>query len=524
MQEFLRKDFSKILKHNGLEARRLMRESDSTVARVYDRNLEGLDVTVELYGPYARIVDYGDESLCDDDRIEVIDLVRRFLYIESDKVIFRERRKRPNGEQHEKNDESLVVEVRENSHIFKTELLKYVDTGLFLDQEKTRRSVEASSFGMKVLNLFSYTGSFSVYAAYGGAERVDSVDLSNVYTAWARENLDNNGFFDRNKYPTYAEDAETFIETAIRERKKWDIIIFDPPAFSNSHKAHDFDLKKDYLFYLYNFTKILSDGGVVIFSENLSSFNLDKGKIKAYYKSQEVTDELRAFGFSKKRSSVRIFRLEKVKEFKGEMMKRIIDDDSLEMLSLGDEGEKKERKPFKKEERRERRPERREFERGERRGYGVERGSFKDRKPYTEERRWEGGRRDSERPSYRRDSDSYRERRRHDDRPSFRDDYEERPRRRDYERPRDDRDGRWNRDDRPQRRDYDDRPRRRDWEERPSYRREYDDEKPRRSFDDRPRRPRDAEERPRRPRKAPVPYGYDEFRRTKGRDEKKEDE
>ena len=218
MQEFLRKDFSKILKHNGLEARRLMRESDSTVSRVYDRNLEGLDVTVELYGPYARIVDYGDESLCDDDRIEVIDLVRRFLYIESDKVIFRERRKRPNGEQHEKNDESLVVEVRENSHIFKTELLKYVDTGLFLDQEKTRRSVEASSFGMKVLNLFSYTGSFSVYAAYGGAERVDSVDLSNVYTAWARENLDNNGFFDRNKYPTCAEDAETFIETAIRER------------------------------------------------------------------------------------------------------------------------------------------------------------------------------------------------------------------------------------------------------------------------------------------------------------------
>ena len=521
MEEFEKKDFSKILKHNALEGRRWMNSTSSDAVRVYDRNLLSFPITVDLYGPYARAVDYSDGGMSEDDRTVAIDLISRFLYVERDKVIWKERKKREGREQHEKEDESLRIAVHENGLEFECELRSYTDTGLFLDQALTRSYIESISMGMKVLNLFSYTGSFSVYAAYGGAERVDSVDLSNVYTAWARENLDNNGFFDRNKYPTCAEDAETFIETAIRERKKWDIIIFDPPAFSNSHKAHDFDLKKDYLFYLYNFTKILTDGGVVIFSENLSSFNLDKGKIKAYYKSQEVTDELRAFGFSKKRSSVRIFRLEKVKEFKGEMMKRIIDDDSLEMLSLGDEGEKKERKPFKKEERRERRPERREFERGERRGYGVERGSFKDRKPYTEERRWEGGRRDSERPSYRRDSDSYRERRRYDDRPSFRDDYEERPRRRDYERPRDDR---WNRDDRPQRRDYDDRPRRRDWEERPSYRREYDDERPRRSFDDRPRRPRDAEERPRRPRKAPVPYGYDEFRRTKGRDEKKDDE
>ena len=516
MQEFLRKDFSKILKHNGLEARRLMRESDSTVSRVYDRNLEGLDVTVELYGPYARIVDYGDESLCDDDRIEVIDLVRRFLYIESDKVIFRERRKRPNGEQHEKNDESLVVEVRENSHIFKTELLKYVDTGLFLDQEKTRRSVEASSFGMKVLNLFSYTGSFSVYAAYGGAERVDSVDLSNVYTAWARENLDNNGFFDRNKYPTYAEDAETFIETAIRERKKWDIIIFDPPAFSNSHKAHDFDLKKDYLFYLYNFTKILSDGGVVIFSENLSSFNLDKGKIKAYYKSQEVTDELRAFGFSKKRSSVRIFRLEKVKEFKGEVMKRIIDDDSLEMLSLKEEGGKREKKPFKREERRD--------YGAPRRSYGIERGSFNDRKSFDgDEKARREERRFDDRPSYGRDFDryerrSYSERRRDDDFPSRRKFNDARPERRGYDRPDYDRKPRWDRDDRP-RRDYQERPRR--YDDRP--RREDDEGRGSRRFEDRRERPSYSEDRPRRARKAPVPYGYDEFRRTKGRDEKKND-
>ena len=51
MEEFQKKDFSKILKHNGLEARRWMKETDSECARIYDRNLEGIDVTVDLYGP-----------------------------------------------------------------------------------------------------------------------------------------------------------------------------------------------------------------------------------------------------------------------------------------------------------------------------------------------------------------------------------------------------------------------------------------------------------------------------------------
>ena len=521
MQDFLRKDFSKILKHNGLEARRLMRESGSNVARVYDRNLEGLDVTVDLYGPYARILDYGDEPLSEAMMVEVIDLVRRFLYIESDKVFYKVRKKRERGEQHEKEDESLSLSVLENGHTFRVELLKYVDTGLFLDQANTRKSVEEAAFGLKVLNLFSYTASFSVYAAAGGAESVDSVDLSNVYTAWGRENMDSNGFLDRSKYQMIASDAETFIESALKERRKWDLIIFDPPSFSNSHKAHDFDLKKDYLYYLYNFTKLLNDGGIVIFSENLSSFNLDKGRLKAYYKIKEVSDELRAFGFTKKRSLLRIFRLEKVKEFKGEVMKRIMDDDSLERLTLPGE-EKSERKPRATErkawgpERRDARPDYRKQER--RGGYGIERGSFKDRRDRRDYP-------DSDRP--------WREKRRFDDRPGYPERRrEERDGRRDYDRAeRSDRDRRF--DDRP-RREYGDKK-----SDRPS---RWNDERPRRegsyrsdrSYDERRMERRDRDERPRfrsdergvgrRVKKAPVPYGYDEFRRTKGRDDENKDE
>ena len=549
MQEFLRKDFSKILKHNGLEARRLMRESDSTVARVYDRNLEGLDVTVELYGPYARIVDYGDESLCDDDRIEVIDLVRRFLYIESDKVIFRERRKRPNGEQHEKNDESLVVEVRENSHIFKTELLKYVDTGLFLDQEKTRRSVGASSFGMKVLNLFSYTGSFSVYAARGGADSVVSVDLSNVYTAWAEKNLENNGFLDKSRYKCIAKDASQYLDEAFENGERFDLVIFDPPAFSNSHKAEDFDVRKDYLDYLYRISRILTAGGAVLFSENIKDFRFEKERLKPFWKIAEITGDVHALGFSSKRSGLRVWMLRKVADMKelrtSAYRKEKMDDEKAERLSFEETAapeEEKETKTEYRERREERRPERRrdggrdDRRSGYRRNDRDFRGRDRDR-GYSRDGR--GERRYGDRDRY---DDDYRSRR-SDDRPRFDRDrrYDERPRRfddRDRDRRYDDR-PRYDRERRPygdkesyrqrdnwpgrrNRDDYSSSPRReRDWDNDTGrfYRDSRDDRRgyrePRYSESGEDRRPFGDR---RRQRNAPKPYGYDSFMVTKNRD------
>ena len=101
MNDFDKKDFGKILKHQALEARRWMKLTESDVARVYDRNLEAIPVTVEIYGQYARIVDFSDEGFSEDEIIEIKDIVSRFLYVESSKVIFKERKKRERGEQHE---------------------------------------------------------------------------------------------------------------------------------------------------------------------------------------------------------------------------------------------------------------------------------------------------------------------------------------------------------------------------------------------------------------------------------------
>ena len=311
MEEYLRKDFGKILKSAGLEARRWMKNTDSDVCRVYDRSLEGLELTVDIYGRYARVMDYGDGERSEEEITEILDTVSRFLYIERDKIIWKERRKREGREQHGTEEGECPVVVRERGLEFECELRKYADTGLFLDMAETREIVKGISRNQRVLNLFSYTSSFSVYAAQGGALSVESVDLSNVYISWSRRNLERNGFLSEEKYKTVAMDARSFLEMAVEEGRTYDIVIFDPPAFSNSHKAEDFDVQKDYIPFLAAIWKILGDGGVVFFSENLSGFRFEKKKLDPWFEIRELTTEVSAMNFSRKRRSCRVWEMAK---------------------------------------------------------------------------------------------------------------------------------------------------------------------------------------------------------------------
>ncbi len=311
VDDYLKKDFGKILKRAGLNARRWMKESGSDTARVYDRNIESLALTVDLYGEWTRVVDYSDEERRETEVNEIEDVISRFLYVEKKKIVFVRRKKREKGEQHEKSGEECRVTVKENGLVFECELLKYADTGLFLDQEETRRAVREMALNQRVLNLFSYTGSFSVYAASGGAESVVSVDLSNVYSGWAGRNLEANGFLDEGKYERVTDDARHFLEKSIEEKRKFDLVIFDPPAFSNSHKAETFDVQRDYAEYLNMIHSLLSDGGVVIFSENLGGFRFDARSLSGLYETHEITGDVYAPNFSHRRKSCRVWILRK---------------------------------------------------------------------------------------------------------------------------------------------------------------------------------------------------------------------
>ncbi len=89
-----------------------------------------------------------------------------------------------------------IIQVQEQGLKFKINLTDYLDTGLFLDHRITRALVRDESNEKKVLNLFCYTGSFSVYAAAGNATEIVSVDLSRTYLKWATENMELNEFYD----------------------------------------------------------------------------------------------------------------------------------------------------------------------------------------------------------------------------------------------------------------------------------------------------------------------------------------
>jgi 23S rRNA G2069 N7-methylase RlmK/C1962 C5-methylase RlmI len=311
LADYVLKDFGKILKKRGLEMRRLMLQSDTDCMRVYDRNLEELAVTVDLYGPWARVTDYSEEGLEEDEIEASCDVVGRMLYVEAEKVIFHRREKRIGRTQHEVQDqESLLVDVKENGLHFTVDLTKRIDTGLFLDHMPTRLLVEQMSPRLKVLNLFSYTGSFSVYAARGGASLVESVDLSSTYSEWAQQNLAKNGF-DGVPFPCISGDAREFIMQAMEAGKVYDLVIFDPPSFSNSRKMeHDFDVQRDHLYFMEMIHTILSKNGILLFSTNLQRFRMDVAVEKGYT-VKEITKEVLAPGFSKRRASTRTWVLEK---------------------------------------------------------------------------------------------------------------------------------------------------------------------------------------------------------------------
>ena len=480
--DYLIKDFGKLLKKNHLDNRHLL-GSDTDCMRVYDRNQERLPITVDVYGRYAVVNDYSEEGLPADLSESVLDACSSNLYLDRQNVVLK---RRPKTGAVVEETAPVTTEVAEDGLVFEVNLTSYADTGLFLDQALARRFIREQSAGKTVLNLFSYTGSFSVYAAAGGADSVTSVDLSATYTSWAESNLLKNGFAGDN-YQCICSDALAFVNQAISANRHYSIIIFDPPSFSNSHKMdYVFDVGKDWKKWIDLLKKILTKDGFIFFSTNFSSFRMESTGLR----TAEMTYYFRAPGFKKgTKGSVRSWIMAKEEN----------------TLSLNWNEEKK---------------------------YGRNEYKSRSDRPRSDRprRRYD----DSDRPS-RRFEDSDRPRRRYEDsdRPARRFEDSDRPRRHYGERPTGERSSRRYDDDRP----YSDRParhfedsdrprRRYEDSDRPSRRFDNDD-RPRRRYEDsdRPSRRFENSDRPSRPAREPKkqkPYGYDSFRpaRNRGDDSK----
>lgn len=193
------------------------------------------------------------------------------------------------GDQYQKNeDDEKEGLIQEQGQIFRVDLTSYLDTGLFFDHRPLRSIVRDSCSKKRVLNLFCYTSSFSVYAAQGNASYVESVDLSNTYLDWSKENMKLNGFTDKKRYVYTRADCMRFLQEKAVAAKSgklaaeelYDLIILDPPTFSNSKATSDvLDINRDWPQLVKDCLNILSLGGTLYFSTNSERLKFDISKL-----------------------------------------------------------------------------------------------------------------------------------------------------------------------------------------------------------------------------------------------------
>ncbi|MBL0212511.1 MAG: class I SAM-dependent methyltransferase [Myxococcales bacterium] len=262
-----------------------------TCWRVYDRDIPELPVTLDTYDGALVINDYrhtdangerggGDQWLHDlrDAAAEALGATEAF-------VKQRERLTHREGHQYERLDDAGDLRtVHEGGHAFRVNLSGYVDTGLFLDHRITRAKVAAEP-GATLLNLFAYTGSFSVYGAAAG-KQTTTVDLSNTYLDWARENLALNNLTGEIIHA----DVREFLVAARNAGRTWDVIICDPPTFSNSKRMdYVWDVQRDHAALLDDVLSVWSGTGAVWFSTNKKRFSLDWQPLRGH-----LTDQTRS--------------------------------------------------------------------------------------------------------------------------------------------------------------------------------------------------------------------------------------
>ncbi|MBQ9281072.1 MAG: class I SAM-dependent methyltransferase [Treponema sp.] len=229
--------------------------------------------------------------------------VAQTLGISEGRVIQKVRRHQKGENQYERieNERSVEGFVQECGQLFKVNLSDYLDTGLFFDHRPLRTVVRSCSSGKSVLNLFCYTGSFSVYAAEGKARRIESVDLSNTYLEWARFNFALNDFDpDSPKFFFTRGDVTGFLNQKLAEvpnaerSNRYDIIVLDPPTFSNSKATRNpLDINRDWSELVKKCLNLLNENGVLYFSTNSHRLKFAPElipKLSVYNTEVKITD------------------------------------------------------------------------------------------------------------------------------------------------------------------------------------------------------------------------------------------
>lgn len=284
--------FANRLGKNIKHLQKWARRNEIEAWRAYDQDVPQFPFVVDIYGSRIHLQEYdtgwfmhaSDHACWQEEVLKAIEFVTGLPL----KMIAIKTRARQKGlSQYQKTGKAGdYFVVQEYGRKFWVNLEKYLDTGLFLDHRNLRQKIGAVARGKRFLNVFAYTGSFSVYAATGGAVLSETVDLSNTYLDWARGNFVLNNL-DLKRHEIIREDVFTYLQAALKVGKVFDLIVMDPPSFSNSKKMReDLDIQRDHTRLIDGAMRLLSVDGVLYFSNNLRSFHLDADLALRY----QITD------------------------------------------------------------------------------------------------------------------------------------------------------------------------------------------------------------------------------------------
>jgi len=281
----------KILKPRQQELRSYFSSRGTDCYRIFNRNFANLPLLIDRYGNYMHLtlLEGPEELELSEDELKKL---AGALYCPRERLIVKERQSLKDHEQYTALGESQEkIIVSENDLKFQINLTDYIDTGLFLDHRLTRQMVREECFDLSVLNLFSYTGSFSVYAASGGAKRITTVDLSATYLEQAKENFRLNSFLP-GAFEFIQADVFKFLKEAAQKKERWDLIILDPPTFSNSRKMdRTLKIQQDYKELIEGCANVLKGGGKILFSNNQSDFRFHKKDFPSGIQIDEITNK-----------------------------------------------------------------------------------------------------------------------------------------------------------------------------------------------------------------------------------------
>ncbi|MFZ4714537.1 MAG: class I SAM-dependent methyltransferase [Bacteriovoracaceae bacterium] len=254
------------LKSQGIEA-----------YRAYEKDIPEYPYIVDFYKDHAVVYEQGkrldaeEATLSEKHQAEIVEALH-LLGFKDQNIHLKVRERKQGTEQYEKlAEKETYFIVQENQARLWVNLEDYLDTGLFLDHRPIRQKIYKLAKNKTFLNLFSYTGSVSVFAALGGAH-VTSVDMSRTYMNWARQNFEIN-FLKEIEHNFITDDALKFLDY---HHKKYDLILLDPPTFSNSKRMEGtLDILRDHMDLVSRTMNLLNDDGLLIFSTNYRDFKID---------------------------------------------------------------------------------------------------------------------------------------------------------------------------------------------------------------------------------------------------------